>query len=73
LRRGQKRTFRPTFVRRPAYIGAKQDGDPPVNHDWKTYSGTLSSPAQTKSICIALQIYGPGAVWFDELTVGYAE
>ena len=56
-----------------AYIGAKQDGDPPVNHDWKTYSAALSIPAQTKSIRIALQIYGPGAVWFDELTVGYAE
>lgn len=55
------------------YIGAKEDGDPPVNHDWKAYSGTVSIPAQTKSICIALQIYGPGAVWFDELTVGYAE
>lgn len=50
-----------------SYIGAKQAGDSPANHDWKEYSGTVSIPANTKQIAIALQIYGPGKVWFDDL------
>jgi len=54
-----------------AYIGAKTAGDPPANHDWKEYSGTVSIPEGTESIVIALQIYGPGTVWFDELKADY--
>ena len=55
------------------YIGAKKAGDPPANHDWKEYIGTVSIPEGTKSIVIALQIYGPGTVWFDELNVDYVK
>ena len=54
-----------------AYIGAKKAGDPPANHDWKQYSETVSIPEGTKSIIIALQIYGPGTIWFDELKADY--
>jgi predicted esterase len=54
------------------YIGAKNNGEPPANHDWKNYSGTVSIPAGTKQIAIGLQIYGPGQVWFDQLEVTYA-
>lgn len=50
-----------------SYIGVKQAGDPPANHDWKEYSGTVSIPDKTKQIAIGLQIYGPGKVWFDDL------
>lgn len=55
------------------YIGAENSGDPPANHDWKQYSGTVSIPDSTKSIVIALQIYGPGTVWFDELKADYVK
>ncbi|QDT40032.1 Phospholipase/Carboxylesterase [Gimesia alba] len=50
-----------------SYIGAKQAGDSPANHNWKEYSGTVSIPDKTKQIAIALQIYGPGKIWFDDL------
>jgi len=55
-----------------SYIGAKNDGDPPANHKWKKYAGTVEIPENTKSIVIGLQMYGPGTVWFDELEVAYA-
>jgi len=54
-----------------AYIGAKQAGDRPADHDWKEYKGSVQIPAGTKSIQISLQIYGPGNVWFDELVARY--
>lgn len=54
-----------------AYIGAKQAGDPPANHDWREYSGTVKIPEGTRSFLVSLQIYGPGNVWFDDLVVRY--
>lgn len=51
------------------YIGAKQSGDPPASHNWKTYTGNAAIPEKTKQIVIGLQIYGPGKVWFDDLDV----
>ena len=50
-----------------AYVGSKKPGDPPANHDWKQYSGSVEIPPNTKKIVIGLQDYGPGTVWFDEL------
>lgn len=55
-----------------AYIGAKNDGDKPANHDWKEYAGAVAIPAEAKQIMFALQIYGPGSVWFDDLKATYA-
>lgn len=55
------------------YIGAKQSGDPPADHDWKEYKGTISVPDGTKKVVFALQIYGPGTVWFDELSADYTK
>lgn len=52
-----------------SYIGGKDPGDPPVTHDWKDYSGQVSIPEGCKRIQIALQIYGPGKVWFDNVRV----
>jgi predicted esterase len=52
-----------------AYIGAEEEGDPAANHDWGTYSRVLALPRGAKGLGIGLQIYGPGEVWFDELTV----
>ncbi len=50
-----------------AYIGARKAGDPPVSHDWKKYSGVVEIPSGTKHIAVALQIYGPGRLWFDDV------
>jgi len=54
-----------------AYIGSKQDGDPPANHDWKKYSGKVEIPKDTARLCIGLQVYGPGKVWFDDVRASY--
>ncbi len=50
-----------------AYIGAKNANDPPVSHDWKEYSGVAEIPPGTTRLGIALQIYGPGTIWFDDV------
>ena len=55
------------------YIGSKQAGDPPADHDWRPYTGRVGIPAGTKKIQVALQIYGPGKVWFDDINVAYAK
>ncbi|MEM9643656.1 MAG: hypothetical protein AAF989_01575 [Planctomycetota bacterium] len=52
-----------------SYIGAKQANSKPVSHTWKEYSGKADVPAGTRQLVVALQIYGPGKVWFDELQV----
>jgi hypothetical protein len=56
-----------------AYIGSKEEADPPANHDWKEYSGKVNIPPETKKICVGLQVYGPGKVWFDDVRANYAE
>jgi RNA polymerase sigma factor (sigma-70 family) len=56
-----------------AFIGAKQAGDPPVTHPWKKYTGVVDIPAGTKQIIVALQIYGPGNVWFDDVEAEYTQ
>ena len=56
-----------------AYIGQKESSDPVATHDWKLYDGAAAIPAGTKQIGIALQIYGPGKVWFDELEARYVD
>jgi RNA polymerase sigma-70 factor (ECF subfamily) len=54
-----------------AFIGARNDGDPPVTHGWKRYEGVVEIPRGTKKSIIAPQIYGPGKVWFDDLGAEY--
>lgn len=56
-----------------AYVGAKNDGDPPVTQDWKEYKATVAVPAGTTQITVAPEMYGPGVVWFDDITVSKAE
>ncbi|MCG3130493.1 MAG: hypothetical protein FLDDKLPJ_01255 [Phycisphaerae bacterium] len=50
-----------------AYIGAEGPQDPPVTHDWRAYSGEVSIPEGTQRVRVALQIYGPGTIWFDDV------
>ena len=52
-------------------IGNKQGGKSPANHDWKKYSGKVEIPPKTKKLCMALQVYGPGKVWFDDVRASY--
>lgn len=56
-----------------SYIGAEDPDDPPVSHDWREYSGRVSIPEGTRKLLIALQIYGPGKVWFDEVRARHTE
>ncbi len=57
-----------------AYIGPRDDGDgQPITHDWKHYEAVVAVPDGTKSIAIAPQIYGPGSVWFDDITASYTD
>ncbi|MFA6243179.1 MAG: M56 family metallopeptidase [Candidatus Hydrogenedentales bacterium] len=55
-----------------AYIGAKEDGNPPANHDWQQYSGNVDVPPGAMDITVGLQIYGPGTVWFDDMSLEIA-
>ena len=55
-----------------AYVGSKEAGDPPADHEWKKYFGTVEIPPKTAKICVALQDYGPGKVWFDDIRARYA-
>ena len=50
-----------------AFIGAKNPGDPPATHDWQEYTGVVEIPKGITHIAVALQIYGPGTLWFDDL------
>ncbi len=56
-----------------AYVGAREQGDPPANHDWLWYSGVVEVPAGTKEVAVGLQIYGPGQVWFDRMLASYVD
>ena len=56
-----------------AYIGSKKNGQPPANHDWKRYSGKVKIPPKAAKLCIALQVYGPGKVWFDDVRARYGK
>ena len=30
-------------------------------------------PPRAKKLCVGLQVYGPGKIWFDDVRAGYAE
>jgi hypothetical protein len=42
---------------------------PPAHHDWTQYSGTVQFPSPTDRFALALQMYGPGNVLFDDVRV----
>lgn len=54
-----------------SYIGRKNANESPATHDWKVYSGRVAIPAPAKHIQVALQVYGPGKVWFDDVQATY--
>jgi serine/threonine protein kinase/signal peptidase I len=53
------------------YIGQKSDADPLANFDWKLCEETVEVPANTSTVGIAFEIYGPGEVWFDDLNAAW--
>ena len=55
------------------YIGAKENGDPPLTHAWKKYQGVVAIPEGTEKLIVAAQIYGPGDVWFDDVSAEYTD
>ncbi len=54
-----------------SYIGSRGPYELHVSHDWKDYSGQVAIPNGCAHIKIALQIYGPGKVWFDNVRAVY--
>jgi RNA polymerase sigma-70 factor (ECF subfamily) len=54
-----------------AYIGVKKTGDDPAKHDWTEYRGVVAIPEGTQTLAIGLQVYGPGTVWFDDISAAY--
>jgi len=52
-----------------AYIGPKEPSGPATTHDWKECRAQIGVPANTATLVVAFQIYGPGAVWLDDLLV----
>lgn len=55
------------------YVGAQEAGDPPATHDWKEVSGVVPIAEGTQDVVVALQVYGPGSVWFDDITAEYSD
>lgn len=56
-----------------AYVGARAAEDPPADHEWMWYSGVVEVPAGTEKLYLALQIYGPGQVWFDRALARFVD
>jgi len=54
-----------------AYIGDQNLDPQPLTHEFKKYSGTVAIPPNTKTIVIGLQDYGPGDIWFDDISAVY--
>lgn len=50
-------------------IGAHKAGDQAADHEWMPYSGKADVPPNAVKARIAFQIYGPGAVWLDDLRI----
>ncbi|HWD38454.1 MAG TPA: dienelactone hydrolase family protein, partial [Fimbriimonas sp.] len=44
----------------------------PATHDWKKYGAVLQIPSGTTSMTIALEMYGPGTVWLDDVDAEFA-
>lgn len=54
-----------------AYIGARSAGDAPATHGWKRLGGVVAIPPGVTEIAVAPQVYGPGKVWFDDLSARF--
>jgi RNA polymerase sigma-70 factor (ECF subfamily) len=53
------------------FVGQRDQSDPVVTHDWREHTGTVDIPPGTQAITVGLQMYGPGAVAFDDVVARY--
>lgn len=53
-----------------AYIG-DPTSSAEINHDWKLYSKVIDVPTGTTDIILALEMYGPGTVYVDDISASY--
>lgn len=54
------------------YIGSA-DSSTPITHDWKQYSKVIDVPSGTTGITLALEMYGSGTVYVDDVSATYEE
>lgn len=54
-----------------AYVGDQKGNSTVANHDWKYYTSVVEIPSGTDDITLALQMYGPGTVWVDDVSAQY--
>jgi predicted esterase len=54
-----------------AYIGDKVNSTTTIDHDWKYYTSVVAIPSGTSQITLALEMYGPGTVWIDDVSASY--
>lgn len=52
------------------YVGSERGS---VSHDWKKYEKVLECPQGTDSIDVYYQMYGPGKVWFDDVSIEFVD
>ena len=56
-----------------AYLGESENAQKPVVHVWKAYEKVLPLPEGTRTVSLALEMYGSGTVWFDDVFARYEE
>jgi beta-lactamase regulating signal transducer with metallopeptidase domain/predicted esterase len=54
-----------------AYVGDTTTAMKTTDHDWKYYTSVIAIPSGTRQITLALQMYGPGTVWVDDVSAQY--
>lgn len=54
-----------------AYIGDPNTGSEAINHDWKRYTKSINIPKGTTNVILALEMYGPGSVWVDDVSATF--
>ncbi len=54
-----------------AYVGDTKGATNLTDHDWKYYTSVVAIPAGIREITLALQMYGPGTVWVDDVMAQY--
>lgn len=53
------------------YVGDTTNAQRTTDHDWKYYTSVIAIPTGTRQITMALQMYGPGTVWVDDVSAQY--
>lgn len=53
------------------YVGDQRGTGDKTDHDWKYYTSVLQVRPNTREISLALQMYGPGTVWVNDVSAEY--